>query len=132
MTNANRLPRLAKVTAGCALLCIGDSRRLDWFRRHCAVITVRPDLDFYTVFSTVQQAFLRISKWVLDLYQILESEGSIQSMLEVSSAVTPASAIVVDSSFTCVASTGVGANQEGTPSGTSTGIADGVSKRIPI
>lgn len=132
VTSANRLPRLAKVTAGCALLCIGDSRRLDWFRRHCAVITVRPDLDFYTVFSAVQQAFLRVSKWVLDLYQILESEGSIQSMLEVSSAVTPASAIVVDSSFTCVASTGVGANQEGTPSGTSTGIADGVSKRIPI
>jgi hypothetical protein len=132
VTSVSRLPRLAKVVPGCALLCIGDSRRLDWFRKHCAVITVRSDLDFYTVFSAVQQAFLRIGKWVLDLYQILESDGSIQSMLEASSAVTPAAAIVVDSSFTCVASTGMGAVSAGTLGAASAGIAEGVNRRLPI
>lgn len=132
VTRTDRLPQLAKVTPGCALLCIGDSRRLDWFRKRCAVITVSPDLDFYTVFSAVQQVFLRMGNWVLGLYQILEDDGSIQSMLETTSAVTPASMIVVDSSFTCVASTGVQLDSGSMAQAAATGTIEEPGRRLPI
>lgn len=132
VTSADRLPRLTKLGQGCALLCIGDTRRLDWFRRHCAVITVSPSLDFYTVFSAVQQVFLRIGNWVLDTYQILEDGGSIQSMLEASAAVTPASMIVVDSSFDCIASTGLRADSAESPEGVPDGAAEEAGRRLPL
>lgn len=112
-----RLPQRVTVGKGCVIVCIGNSARLRWFAERCCVITISGSADFYAVFNTVQRIFQHYDLWEDTLYNIISDDASVEAMLEASQQVIPASMLVVDAMFGCVAAVGKQAERAVTAGG---------------
>ncbi len=77
----DRIPAKASIGKACVILCIGESPRLERFRRQCCVITVDANTDFYRLFNTLQGIFDFYDAWDADLRHIVDGNGEIARLL---------------------------------------------------
>lgn len=100
-----QLPQSPTVGTGCALVVVGSSPRLRWFRERCCVIEVRDGTDAEVVFNEVQRTFLRYDLWEETLYNVVDDDASIQALLDASTHVLEGTLDVVDAGFRLLATT---------------------------
>ena len=96
----DHLPQRVQIGTDVALVVVGSSPRLRWFRERCSVLEVEEPCDLPTVFNEVQRLFQRYAHWEESLWEILDDDSSIQALLDASASVLDGSLDVLAKFFT--------------------------------
>lgn len=99
LVNADRIPQKAGIGHGCTIVSIGETSILERYRKHCCVITVAGDADFYQTFNMLQQIFDYYDAWEDDLQSIVNTDANIQRLLERSEEVFGNPLYAIDEDF---------------------------------
>lgn len=99
VVRAEKLPQRLPANPGAALVCIGNSPYLPYYREHCGVIRIREELDCYSVFNILTEIYDKFDSWDEGLNEILNSAGSLQEMIDYSSSIFENPLFVLDNSF---------------------------------
>lgn len=95
----DQLPQRVRIGADVALVVVGSSPRLRWFRERCSVLEVEEPCDLPAVFNEVQRLFQRYAHWEESLWEILDDDSSIQALLDASTSVLDGSLDVLDANL---------------------------------
>ena len=95
----DQLPQRVRIGADVALVVVGSSPRLRWFRERCSVLEVEEPCDLPAVFNEVQRLFQRYAHWEESLWEILDDDSSIQALLDASASVLDGSLDVLDANL---------------------------------
>ena len=82
LVNAERVPQRASIGRGCTIVCLGDTPKLERYRKRCCVITVAAEADFFKTFNSLQQIYDYYDSWADDLQRIVEEDADIKKILD--------------------------------------------------
>lgn len=99
LVNAERIPQQAAVGRGCAIVSVGDSMRLERYRKRCCVITLDRETDFYRAFNVIQGVFDLYDEWERDLRAVVDEDGDISQLLTCSERVFSNPLYAIDGEF---------------------------------
>ena len=115
VVHADRIPQSAHTQRGCVIISIGDSLRLERYRKRCTVIAVSPDADFYETFNIVQNIFDSYDAWEDELSQIIGEDADISRLLTCSERIFGNPLFAIDADFRILGFSRLAATLEANP-----------------
>ena len=106
LATPEHLPQRPKIQRGSALVCIGDSFVLNYYRERMNLIIIKEKRDYFRVYQLLQEIFDMYDLWENTLYKDLINGYDIKTLIEHSAGIFNRNVFVLDSSFRVIASSG--------------------------
>ncbi|MDO4343193.1 MAG: helix-turn-helix domain-containing protein [Eubacteriales bacterium] len=81
VVRADKLTPKTAAEPGTAIVCIGDSVYLPYYRQRCSVIQIREKTDCFQIFNILTEIYNKYDLWSETLQQILNTSASLQEMI---------------------------------------------------
>jgi len=106
LATVEHLPHRPYMEKNVTVICIGESRVLDFYKEHAAVLVIRRKVDFYEVYQTLRQIYDTFSRWESGALELFLAVPSIDEVLRCAYPAFERPMIVLDSAFQFTASCG--------------------------
>ncbi len=103
--SADHLPDAPVIEDNVLLICLGEAPQLEFFARHCGILSVSGREDIFRVFNIVQSIFNKYEAWEAELSQILRRNASLQELLESSRRIFDNPMLLIGADFSYLAYT---------------------------